>query len=382
VAGCVLLWALSASAEAQTGKPEVSGYVGGMPSVIVQQPAGDVWWQAQVHNRINAGWQFSEFWRVDAGVRNRFMSGSEAMLQPESTGFDAGWADLSWNVFNAKARGAVSLLNMAIDRLSVTFERDGWQLKLGRQRINWGQTLVWNPNDIFNTYSFFDFDYPERPGCDALRATYYHSETASSELAASVNRDGRLTAAALHHWNLNRFDFQLMAGEQAESDIVLGGAWTGDFNGLNFRGECSFFRPVKHFGDTTTIVAASVGLDYLFGNSLMLQVEALYNNAGSVLSGDGPAGLYAAPLSAKTLSICDWNLFGQASMPVTPRLDVSLSGMYFADIEACYAGLSADYSILENLDFSFVAQYFSTTGSAGAGNMRFLLGFARVKYSF
>ncbi|MDR1601086.1 MAG: hypothetical protein LBS42_01485, partial [Tannerella sp.] len=68
--------------------------------------------------------------------------------------------------------------------------------------------------------------------------------------------------------------------------------------------------------------------------------------------------------------------------PVTPRLNVSLSGMYFVDIEACYAGLSADYSVLENLDFSFIAQYFYATGSAGAANMRFLLGFARVKYSF
>jgi hypothetical protein len=77
-------------------------------------------------------------------------------------------------------------------------------------------------------------------------------------------------------------DYQPIAGEQAESDIVLGGAWTGDFDGL--------------------------------------------------------LGLYAAPLSAKYLSICDWNVFARASWPVLPRLNVSLSGMYFVDIKSCYTG--------------------------------------------
>ncbi|HVB02111.1 MAG TPA: hypothetical protein VNE41_00190, partial [Chitinophagaceae bacterium] len=27
--------------------------------------------------------------------------------------------------------------------------------RLGKQRINWGKTLVWNPNDWFNTFNLF-----------------------------------------------------------------------------------------------------------------------------------------------------------------------------------------------------------------------------------
>jgi hypothetical protein len=357
---------------------EFSGYVSDMPSVIWQNQSSDMWWQNLLHNRLNFGWQLSKNWRIDAGMRNRFMTGSEAMLDPASAGFDNGWADLSWNwVTGQKALG-----NTTFDRLHITFEKDKWKLQLGRQRINWGQTFVWNPNDIFNTYSFFDFDYPERPGCDALRATYFHNETASSELAASLNHDGKLTAALLHHWNWKNFDYQLIAGEQNETDLVVGGAWTGDFNGLNFRGEFSYFHPLENLADTGGTVALSVGVDYIFSNSLMLQAEVLYNNVGSAFSGNGLMGLYAAPLSAKYLSICDWNVFAQASYPVTPRLNASLSGMYFVDIRACYAGLSLDYSVIENLDFSFVTQFFSTVGNSDLGNMQFLLGFARLKYSF
>jgi hypothetical protein len=350
---CLLIF-LCNSLHAQT-KPEIAGYVSAMPSAIWMSNPQDVQWQAPLHNRLNAGWQFAKNWRIDAGMRNRFIIDKD-MTDPASAAFD---------------------------RLYLTFEHEKWKLQLGRQRINWGQTFVWNPNDIFNTYSFFDFDYPERPGCDAFRATYFHSETASSELAASINRDGKITAALLHHWNYRNFDYQLIVGEQAESDIIAGGAWTGDFNGLNFRGEFSVFIPTgdsRLRGNEAATVAASAGADYLFSNSLMLQAEALYNNVN--FSGAGLMGLYDAPLSAKTLSICDWNLFAQASYPLTPRLNTSLSGMYFIDINAYYAGFNIDYSLAENLDLSLIAQYFAATGGSPVGNMNALLGFTRIKYSF
>jgi hypothetical protein len=338
-----------------------SGYVSGMPSLIVQQPGGDISWQIPIHNRLNFGYQITDYLRVDAGMRNRFITVVETGQDPSLR------------------------VNVSFDRLHATFEKNKWKLQAGRQRINWGQTLVWNPNDIFNTYSFFDFDYPERPGCDAFRATYYHSATASSELAASVNHDSKFTTALLHRWNRNNVDYQLIAGEYAETDLVFGGALTSDFSGLNFRSEISYFHPIKNLADTSGIVAASVGADYIFSNSLMLQTEILYNNAGKLVSGNGGnglMGLYSAPLSAKYLSICNWNVFVQASYPITPRLNGSLSSMYFIDIQSCYAGLSLDYSVVENLDFSFIAQYFSSFGNSKIGNMQVLLGFARLKYSF
>ena len=376
---CNLLLILSFPIVAQ----EISGYVGGMPSLIVQLPDAELWWQTLVHNRLNFNWQLSKNVRFDVGMRNRVIAGSGTMLNAKFLKTDPGWAQLSWNWVDAETRRSTSLLgNTSFDRLNITFEKDNWKLQAGRQRINWGQTFVWNPNDIFNTYSFFDFDYPERPGCDALRGTFYHHATRSTELAVSVNHYSKTTAALMHRWNHNNVDYQLIAGEQAESDMVIGGALTSDFSGLSFRSELSYFHPFKNLSDTSGIIAASAGLDYIFPQALMLQVEVLYNNVNKIFSDGGFMGLYATPLSAKYLSICDWNIFTQASYPITPRLNGSLSGMYFVDIQSCYAGLSINYSVIENLDFSFIAQYFSTLTNSKLGNMQMLMAFARLKYSF
>ena len=357
----------------------VSGYISDMPSVIwLNQPKSTFYWQNLVHNRLNFSWDFAKYFSFEASVRTRFITGSSAMISPAEMGADKGWADLSWNVLSGNDGQTSSLINVAFDRLNFTFEKGKWQVKLGRQRINWGQTFVWNPNDIFNTYSFFDFDYVERPGCDALRTTFFHNATSSSELAVSVNHFSKITAAFMHHWNWKNFDFQVIAGEQIQSDIVVGGAFTGDVKGVNLRGEFSVFQPIKNFKTSIPTVAIAVGADYMFKNSLMLQGEILYNNVRKKNASSGLMSLYSADLSAKTLSICDWNIFLQAQYPLTPRINGSLSAMYFVDINSFYTGFTLDFSLLENLDFSLIAQYFS----APKDNMHIVFGFGRLKYSF
>ena len=370
---------------------EFSGYISGMPSLIFQPPSHVDASQMLIHNRLNFGWQMNEHWRVDAGMRNRFIIGS-LYSDPNSLKFDAGLMNLSWNWLDAEKRWervspnqiaqySVSFLgNTAFDRLNLTFEKNNWKLQLGRQRINWGQTFVWNPNDIFNTYSFFDFDYPERPGCDAFRGTFFHSATSSSELAVSVNHENKITSALLHRWNRNNVDYQLIAGQQKQTDFVAGGAITSDFKGLNIRSELSYFHPLQNMTDTGGIFAISVGADYIFSNSLMLQTEILFNNADRTPSNS--MGLFDAPLSAKHLSLSDWTIFANASYPLTSRLNGGLSSMYFVDAKTFYTGISLDFSLAENLDLSFIAQYFSALKSSPIGDMQTFLGFLRLKYTF
>ena len=359
------------------GGQELSGYASIMPSTIIVEPGGLNYNQALLHNRLNFHWEISKNWRLAAGLRNRLIVGSEEMISPGEIATDNGLADLSWNI----ADGKNYVVNSAFDRLAIAFEKDKWKISLGRQRVNWGQTFVWNPNDIFNTYSFFDFDYPERPGCDALRTTYFHNETASTEFVAAASpQQGRSTVAILHRWNRNNVDYQVIAGQMAHNDLVAGGAVTGEFRGINLRAEASYFHPLEK--DADPVVAIAAGADYVFPSSLMLQAEVLYNNAGGSASGNGLLDLYAAPLSAKRLSISETNVFAQASYPVTPRLNASVSGMMFVDVEAIYGGLSADYSLAQNLDLSIIAQYFHAGGGSPLGDMRMLLAFARLKYAF
>ena len=112
----------------------------------------------------------------------------------ESIGSDQGLVDLSWNIHNEQS----FFLNTTIDRLWFDFNYGKFQARVGRQRINWGQTLVWNPNDIFNAYSFFDFDYIERPGSDAVRLQYYPDFSSTIEIAVKADYEDDVTAAALY----------------------------------------------------------------------------------------------------------------------------------------------------------------------------------------
>jgi hypothetical protein len=364
---------------------DLSGYVSDMPAVVFVSSPREAWWQNQAHNRLNIGWQAGNF-RVDASARTRFLAGSETMLDAGETASDKGWADLSWNLFAAETPGRTNaLLNVALDRLNLTYEKNKLSLRIGRQRINWGQNFVWNPNDIFNTYSFFDFDYPERPGCDAFRGTWYHSPTSATELAVSLNNGKEVTAAALHRFNWRDFDFQLIAGVMNTADAVLGGAWAGDIKGVSVRGEFSYFHPLEKPGSGEVpqeSFAISLGLDYSFENSLMLQAEALYNtvNLGGGLAGDGIMGLYAAPLSAKALSFSNWNVFAQASYPFSPRLSGAASCIIYPDREALYGGLSLTYSLTQNFDLSLFAQHFYV--ALEPAPLACILGFVRLKYSF
>ncbi|MDR1859805.1 MAG: hypothetical protein LBR06_02635 [Bacteroidales bacterium] len=374
---CIILLLLCRPVHAQ--KAELSGYVTDMPSTLyVNMPGQTEWyWENLIHNRLNFGWQMNDVWRIDAGMRNRLVAGSSYLVQPEEMSFDKGRIDASWNLFNTAGR-IPSLLNVAVDRFYLTFEKERWKLQLGRQRINWGQTFVWNPNDIFNAYSFFDFDYPERPGADAFRGTFFNSETAYTEFAVALNHYGKATAALMHHNNIYNTDIQVLAGLIEETDIVVGGAMTSDFNGLNLRIEASVFQPYSSREDSAATVAVSVGTDYIFPNSLMLQAELLYNNTRQ--PGNMMSLLNASELSAKRLSVSEWNLFAQASCPVSPRLNAAMSAMYFINIKGLYSGISIDYSLLENLDISGIIQYFTTT--SGHSEMSACLGFIRLKYVF
>lgn len=112
---------------------------------------------------------------------------------------------------------------------------------------------MWNPNDIFNAYSFFDFDYVERPGSDALRLQYYNSEVSSTELAVKMNRDKQVTAAGLYKFNAFEYDFQVLGGTLNQTDYVVGCGWSGAIESVSFRGELSYFQPKNKFSDTTGV---------------------------------------------------------------------------------------------------------------------------------
>ncbi len=149
---------------------------------------------------------------------------------------DEGFMDLTWKW----AEGQSYSLYSNIDRLNFDITHKNLQVTLGRQRINWGINMVWTPNDIFNTYNYFNFDYVERPGCDAVRVQYYTGMTSSAELAFKLDKNDNITMAGLYKFNHWNYDWQVLGGVMKD-DIVLGLGWSGQIESAGFNGENELF---------------------------------------------------------------------------------------------------------------------------------------------
>ena len=357
-----------------------NGYITNMQSFMFQNINGD--WNSDnlIHNRLNFNWHnTANFLNAAVELRNRFISGESVKNIPDysaSIAQDNGFIKLSDNIF----KGNSYILNLRIDRAYIDYTNDKLQLRIGRQRINWGQCSVWNPNDLFNAYSFFDFDYIEKNGSDAIRLQYYSTSTSTFDLAIKADNNHKVTSALLYRFNKWNYDFQFLAGILNEEDYVLGTGWSGNIGGASFRGEVSYFRPKQNFKDSVGVLVASVGSDYTFKNSFMLQVEALYNqNRGSAISNF--TDLYSLNLSPKNLSFAKFSFMIQGSYPVTPLLNFSLAGMYFPLMEGFFIGPSFTYSIANNIDFSIIAQSFK--GKLQNGHPEYFnIAFLRLKCNF
>ena len=357
-----------------------NGYVKDMQTVIVHN-VDQSWISSNlVHNRLNFRWNISNSFTFVLEERNRFYWGDLVGLSPgykDFIAYDNGLFNLSRNL----ASGKSFILNAAIDRAWLDFTQGNLQVTAGRQRINWSQTFVWNPNDIFNTYSYFDFDYEEKPGSDAVRLQYFTGASSKAELAVKADRDHKITAAGLYRFNHWRYDFQGLAGVYAERDLVMGIGWAGQIAKGGFKGEVAWFRPVKHFTDTTGVFLSSVEYDYTFRNSLVIQFEGFYNsntvNSSYILASQFNPEL----LDAKNPFLTGFSLYGSVGHPVTPLINLSGAGIYNPSNRMVFIIPNFTFSLMNNLDLSLIAQSFQSYGPGTAGSSQTSV-FLRLKGSF
>ena len=387
----ILLLITSQSALAQSsGKDkswELKGYLNDMQMVQFQK-INDPWiLDNEVHNRLDFSWYPGRVFRMGLGMRNRFLFGQGFISNPAYKGSlttDPGLVNMTWSILSGKSFLMVS----QFDRAWFSLTTGKVQITVGRQRINWGQSIVWNPNDIFNTYSFYDFDYPERPGSDAIRLQFYPGYTSTVEAAVKWNSQGKITIAGLGRFNLWQYDIQFMSGLVNDKDWVIGTGWSGNISQAGFRGEVSYFYPKNISRDTSGVLLATMGLDYSFSNSLYLIFQVFYNQLPPNFQPETLLSVYQAPPSPKTLSFSEWNIFLQGTYPITPLLDINLAVMYYPDLNGYFIGPNVNYSIRQNIDLSFFLQYFNgrfaNTGSQQDQNIYFqaCISALRLKWNF
>jgi hypothetical protein len=383
--GLLLLLLPLATAGGQD-KITLDGYVSDMQTVY---HLPDQWlWENSLHNRLNLTLYPSSWLTGTLQLRNRAIVGNTLRKIPgytEGLDGDNGWMDLAFVTSGNLGENAGYVLTTKIDRLWLQFTFGNLEMKVGRQRINWGQTLVWNPNDIFNSYSYFEVDYPERPGSDAIRLQYYTGNASTLELAAKVDSARKVTAAGYYRFNMLGFDIQLLGGMYRQKDLILGTGWSGNLGPAAFRGEISYFRDLDQFMDTTGYFMVSAGMDYTFSNSLWIQVEGLYSAFARELNVNNFLQFYAGDLDVKNLGFTPWSLFTSLSYPVTPLVSGGFAAIWYPEWKGFYLGPSLDLSLINNLDLSLILQYFTArfeqpNGSANRENNTF--GFLRLKWSF
>ena len=369
---CISLWGQDGNKPLTAG-----GYLSSMQSAIFETYDGEWTSDNVIHNRLNFKWYAGRSLTFSLEMRNRIFTGDMVRLDPgfaDITGSDRGWLDMSWNLSD---RNSV-LLNSFIDRLWVDFSGNSFQLRIGRQRINWGQALVWNPNDLFNVYSYFDFDYPERPGSDAIRLQVYPSYASTIELAAKVDSDDRITLAGLYRFNFGGYDIQFIGGYTGDENLVLGTGWSGAFGATSFRGEYSWFHPLGNNSDTSSTSILTIGFDRSFGKGYMIQAQAMYCN--NPLEFDNFSSLYNGNLTARDIAFSEFSLFASFTLPLTPLFSASMSGIIYPGLDGYFAGPSIEASVASNVDLSLFWQHFDARPVSEQMKMNLL--FLRFKYSF
>jgi hypothetical protein len=350
----------------------LGGYLQAMPvriSADLPEPfTSDAFWEYRFQNRLDATWYINSEVTLNGSLRTRFFAGDlveDIPFYADAIDNDPGFMNLSVML----ADSDTWILHTIPDRLNLDWYTDEWRVTVGRQRVNWGINTVTNPNDLFNIYSFYEFDYPERPGSDAIRVQHFLDWASRVEVAYSPAKDARQSvAAALYSFNRNEYDVQLITGYYRHHWAV-GGGWAGSIRQTGFKGEVMLFANLDEpLNSGSTNVVAALSGDHMFCSGLFLTAEFLYNKNG----GREQFLLLGEALSADNPSFSRYQGTAQVTYPLSPILNGSMAAIYYPDESAAFFSLSFTWSVAQNMDLNILAQLFagsSDSAFSNAGNV-------------
>lgn len=354
----LLIGALLVSAASAAQQLRVSGYWRTMPSwTDIAFLEADPMSQAYLHQRTNVRYKHGAF-TVRLEARTRLFYGSQVERTAgfaEGVAADGGLWDGSWNWWeSADGRGVGNTL---IDRALVSYRNGVWRVDVGRQRINWGRHTVWNPNDLFNAYNFFDFDYAERPGTDAVRVRRLVGSNGMNELEVAArpgSGDRAPLVAGLFRFNLKEVDGQILAA-YIEEAFAAGAAGSVGIGAFAIKGEATAFGASPAWGDSA-IWSGTLGVEATWGQGNFAQV--------AVLRTPGLGGL--ALMNTATQTQQPWALlpFGlttmaQLQVPIGPRFRFGAALLYAPEDRALIGMPTLTWDAARNLTASVVVQHLS-----------------------
>ncbi|MCC8426492.1 DUF1302 family protein [Mucilaginibacter sp. UR6-11] len=354
--GFIFSFAIAANAQDSTAtskKLTINGYVKNLQTLTFDKDFSDLISGNTIHNRINVKWLPTARLTADAEFRTRLIWGDEVKQTP-------GFVSLLRNQNEAinmqkiwiENKSLVLLTN--VERLYVDYGNDQLNIRVGRQRINWGMATTWNPNDIFNSYNFLDFDYEERPGVDGGRARYLFSSSFNTEIAyANTGKKNGNVAALKYALNKWGYDLQLITGWYYKNPTI-GAGWAGSIKDAGFKGEVQYFLPGR---DSTNHLNLTLQGDYMFKNGWYVNLGLLFNNRGLNKSLNNWGNLNLG-LSPENLMPTKWNIIATTTKELTPLLSANLSILYAPGTNLLILYPSFRYNLATNLDADLVWQSF------------------------
>ena len=372
----IILISLESTAQEKKSEFTLSGYVKYLPSYLDYNSS---YFDSEtihlIHNRLNLRGYFGENFSLGLEFRNRMIFGENSYISS-----DDGLVDLSYFIVD----NTNFKLHSMIDRFWLKYQKDKIEISIGRQRVNWGINTIWNSNDLFNAYNFIDFDYIERPGSDVIRFQYTGDNLSSFDLVYKPTKNDGSVIAALYKINKLDYDFQFLAANYYE-DVALGGGWAGNLKNAGFKGEFTYFvakNLLVDGVDQDNSISLSSSVDYSFKNGFYILGSYLYNSNGfsdpSVFS---LGSLTENVLSSKNLMPSKNSYLIQASKPITPAINSSLTLLYGQGVNFMFISPNITYDINKSFDLNFIGQFFY--GEMNGDFQNLMKGiYLQLRYSF
>ncbi len=193
------------------------------------------------------------------------------------------------------------------DRFNLKIALPGADITLGRQAITFGKAYFWNPLDLFLPFDPRQFDRDYKAGVDALRVDIPLGDFSGFTLVGVLGRKLDLSGDYVcgeKVWHTSWYGSSLLTrfftsvkgwdlalqGGKVYGGYQVGGGLIGEISALEVRAEAAYLwaedsppLPPPLQGDLIEDhFTAVVGLGHRFENTLVLELEYLYNGGGEV----------------------------------------------------------------------------------------------------
>lgn len=356
-----------------------NGYLKSLQLITIPGNADTLSTSNLIHNRLNLKIDINTALSFRLEVRNRIFLGDQLKRNPgfgNSIDQDDDYINLSKLWINK----STLVIHSIIDRMQIQYSTNNWDIRLGRQRINWGIHNYWNPNDLFNTYNFLDFDFEERPGSDAIRIQHFSSDGSGLELAFKPGKNSDThTAGLLYKFNKSAYDFQLLGGIY-KTDLVLGGGWAGGISNTGWKSEFSYFIPFKDKLNSKQVFVFTSMIDQTFAGDWYVSLSGLYQSREEDLN-FLTNSINGTPLSAKNLFPSTFSFLTSISKSFSGLTTINVSLLYATNRTILIAYPTISWNAADNLQIDLTGQsYFSKITSA-YGSIAHAI-YLRARWSF